>query len=155
MRGSSARRACSSARPCYGWHGKPPERGEESTLFVEGRNFSVHDTHVIAGGKAAKSVLISRNLLEVTIAKDASPMPSADGTPLLDINVATPNGVSNHLLINMAHPEPRTGAARAISARSRRRKRSRAPGKAPPTRTDRLPRNRPCRRSFDSSKFRD
>ena len=62
-----------------GWHGKPPEPGEESTLFVEGRNFSVHDTHVIAGGKPARSVLVSRNLLEVTIAKDASPMPSADG----------------------------------------------------------------------------
>ncbi len=89
-----------------GWHGKPPERGEESTLFVEGRNFSVHDTHVIAGGKSAKAVLISRNLLQVTIAKDASPTPSADGTPLLDINVATPNGVSNHLLINMVHTDP-------------------------------------------------
>jgi hypothetical protein len=89
-----------------GWHGKPPERGEESTLFVEGRNFSVHDTHVIAGGKLAKSVLVSRNLLEVTIAKDASPTPSVDGDPLLDINIATPNGVSNHLLIKMAPPDP-------------------------------------------------
>jgi hypothetical protein len=89
-----------------GWHGKPPERGEESTLFVEGRNFSVHDTHVIAGGKPARAVLVSRNLLEVTIAKDASPTPSADGDPLLDINVATPNGVSNHLLIKMAPPDP-------------------------------------------------
>jgi hypothetical protein len=87
-----------------GWHGKPPERCEESTLFLEGRNFSVHDTHVIAGGKPAKSVLISRNLLEVTIAKEASPTPSAEGDPLLDINVATPNGVSNHLLIKMAPP---------------------------------------------------
>ncbi len=87
-----------------GWHGKPPERCEESTLFLEGRNFSVHDTHVIAGGKPAKSVLISRNLLEVTIAKEASPTPNAEGDPLLDINVATPNGVSNHLLIKMAPP---------------------------------------------------
>ncbi len=93
-----------------GWHGKPPERGEESTLFVEGRNFSVHDTHVIAGGKPAKSVLVSRNLLEVTIAKDASPTPSADGDPLLDINVATPNGVSNHLLIKMAATRPTSKA---------------------------------------------
>jgi len=57
---------------------------------------------VIAGGKAAKSVLISRHVLEVTIAKDATSTPSADGDPLLDINVATPNGVSNHLLIKMA-----------------------------------------------------
>ena len=38
------------------WHGKPPEPGEESTFIIEGRNFSVHDTHVIAGGKPAKSV---------------------------------------------------------------------------------------------------
>jgi hypothetical protein len=92
-----------------GWHGKPPEPGEESTVFVEGNNFSVHDTRVIAGGKAAKSVLISRHVIEVTIAKDATSTPSVDGDPLLDINVATPNGVSNHLLIKMAapHPEPR------------------------------------------------
>ena len=34
-----------------GWHGKPPVRGEESTIFLEGSNFSVHDTHVIAGGQ--------------------------------------------------------------------------------------------------------
>ena len=87
-----------------GWHGKPPVIGEESTLFVEGKNFSVHDTHVIAGGKSAKSVLVSRNLLEVTIAKDAVPTPSALGDPLLDINVGTPNGVSNHLLIKTAKP---------------------------------------------------
>ena len=50
-------------------------------------------------------MLVSRNLLEVTIAKDACPTPSADGIPLLDINVATPNGVSNHLLIKMAAPD--------------------------------------------------
>jgi hypothetical protein len=89
-----------------GWHGKPPAIGDESTIFVEGKNFSVHDTHVIAGGKPAKSVLLSRNLLEVTIAKDAAPTPSALGDPLLDINVGTPNGASNHLLIKMAPPQP-------------------------------------------------
>jgi hypothetical protein len=89
-----------------GWHGKPPAIGDESSLFVEGKNFSVHDTHVIAGGRPAKSVLLSRSLLEVTIAKDASPTLSADGDPLLDINVGTPNGVSNHLLIKMAQSQP-------------------------------------------------
>jgi hypothetical protein len=89
-----------------GWHGRPPEQGVESTLFVEGRNFSVHDTHVIAGGKPAKVVLVSRHLLKVTVASDASPTPSAEGSPLLDINVATPNGVSNHLLIKMTAPDP-------------------------------------------------
>src|SRR5262249_22310963 len=88
------------------WHGRPPEQGVESTLFLEGRNFSVHDTHVIAGGKPARSTLVSRHLLEVTIPCDAAPTPSAEGNPLLDINVATPNGVSNHLLIRMFAPDP-------------------------------------------------
>ncbi len=85
-----------------GWHGRPPVRGEASTIFLEGSNFSVHDTHVIAGGRVAASVLVSRNVLEVTIAKDAAATPSENGTLLLDLNVATPNGISNHLLIPMS-----------------------------------------------------
>jgi hypothetical protein len=43
------------------------------------------------------AVLVSRNLLEVTIAKVATP--GEQGNELLDINVGTPSGVSNHLLI--------------------------------------------------------
>jgi hypothetical protein len=86
------------------WHGRPPEEGRESTILIEGKNFSVHDTHVIAGGKQAKAVLVSRNVMEVTISKDACPTRSADARPLLDISVATPNGVSNHLLIQMSPP---------------------------------------------------
>ena len=68
----------SQLRPTLsGWHGKPPEEGDETTLFLEGKNFSIHDTHVIAGGKPATAVLVSRQLLEVTIPKDACPTPSA------------------------------------------------------------------------------
>lgn len=88
------------------WHGRPPREGEESTILLEGKNFSIHDTHVIAGGKPAESVLVSRNVLQVTIAKDATSTPSEAGSPLLDINVATPNGVSNHLLIRMEPTDP-------------------------------------------------
>ena len=86
------------------WHGRPPREGEESTVLIEGKNFSVHDTHVIAGGKPAKAVLVSRNVMEITIAKEASPTPGGDGQPLLDLSVATPNGVSNHLLLKMTPP---------------------------------------------------
>ncbi len=97
----------SQLRPTIlGWHGRPPEEGEETTLFLEGKNFSIHDTHVITGGKIAPAVLVSRQLLEVTIPKDACPTPSANGTALLDINVATPSGVSNHLLIKMHSRDP-------------------------------------------------
>ena len=88
------------------WHGAPPLQGEESTILIEGKNFSVHDTHVIAGGQPAKQVLVSRNILEITISKDACPSPGADGKPLLDVSVATPNGVSNHLLMKMRPPRP-------------------------------------------------
>jgi hypothetical protein len=101
-----------------GWHGRPPVRGEESTIFLEGSNFSVHDTHVIAGGRVAASVLVSRNVLEVTIAKDAAATPSENGTLLLDLNVATPNGISNHLLIPTICPDslqPHFGGERAES----------------------------------------
>ena len=55
------------------WHGRPPQEGDESTILLEGKNFSIHDTHVIAGGKPARSVLVSRSLLEITIGKDAAP----------------------------------------------------------------------------------
>jgi hypothetical protein len=97
----------SQLRPALtGWHGRPPEEGDETTMFLEGMNFSIHDTHVIAGGKPASSVLVSRQLLQVTIPRDACPTPSAHGNSLLDINVATPNGVSNHLLIKMRAGDP-------------------------------------------------
>ncbi|WP_165226237.1 hypothetical protein [Aquisphaera insulae] len=84
------------------WHGRPPEQGEESTILIEGKNFSVHDTHIIAGGKPAKSILVSRNVLEVTITPEACPIRSDENRELLlDITAATPNGVSNHLLLPM------------------------------------------------------
>ena len=74
--GNDSRIFCSRGgqlRPALlAWHGKPPEAGVESTIFLEGKNFSVHDTHVIAGGKPAESVLVSRNIMEVTISKDAT-----------------------------------------------------------------------------------
>ncbi|OJW05816.1 MAG: hypothetical protein BGO49_27000 [Planctomycetales bacterium 71-10] len=102
------------------WHGKPPEQGEESTIFLEGKNFSVHDTHVIAGGKTAESVLVSRNVMQVTISKDARPTPNAQGDPLLELSVATPNGASNHLLIRMGarsdHGDEPTRTATATPA---------------------------------------
>ncbi len=98
------------------WHGKPPQQGEESTILIEGKNFSVHDTHVLAGGKPARSVLVSRTILQVTIDKDACPTAGGNGQPLLDINVATPNGVSNHLLIRMHPPCPGGKTAVAMPA---------------------------------------
>jgi hypothetical protein len=102
------------------WHGRPPREGDESTILVEGKNFSVHDTHVIAGGKPAEAVLVSRNLMQVTIARDATPTPSENGNPLLDINVATPNGVSNHLLIKMDPPDPDRKPSRTEASSPRR-----------------------------------
>ena len=129
--GSSARRACSSVpRSWAGMAGRPCKEKRRRS-FSRGPNFSVHDTHVIAGGRDAVSVLVSRNVLEVTIAKDAAPAPSVNGTPLLDITVATPNGISNHLLIPMSgtrsqpvrfggkEPRPLEGATDRVGATAR------------------------------------
>jgi hypothetical protein len=108
--GNDSRIFCSRGgqlRPALlAWHGKPPEPGAESTIFLEGKNFSVHDTHVIAGGKPAESVLVSRSLMQVTIPKDAQATANTGGLPLMDVSVATPNGASNHLLIRMRTSQP-------------------------------------------------
>ena len=131
------------------WHGRPPREGEESTILLEGKNFSVHDTHVIAGGKPAEAVLVSRNVMQVTIAKDATSTPSESGCPLLDINVATPNGVSNHLLIRMEPPDPDRKPTRTAAVVYRDKHAADAPGtearrswrRRPPTSRKRKPAN--------------
>ena len=51
-----------------GWYGAPgidPAAG--TTLFLIGKGFSVHDTRVIAGGRAARFRLLSREVMEVEV----------------------------------------------------------------------------------------
>jgi hypothetical protein len=76
-----------------------------TTLFLVGQNFSVQDTQVIAGGKRVPNVtLLSRDTIQVTIPAVANPVTycdPADGKVkrFVDIHLATPYGVTNHLLV--------------------------------------------------------
>ncbi|HKM55500.1 MAG TPA: hypothetical protein VJY33_19000, partial [Isosphaeraceae bacterium] len=48
------------------WYGEPPQEGADSSIFILGNGFSVHEIHAIAGGVTipdANLQLISRNVL--------------------------------------------------------------------------------------------
>ncbi len=69
-----------------------------TTLFLVGDGFSVHDTRVITGGKCIPYMLLSRQVMEVTIPTDVN-LVFEEGIPYVDAHVATPYGISSHLLI--------------------------------------------------------
>lgn len=72
---------------------------EGTTLFLIGHNLSVHDTQVIAGGIQINNIeLISREIMKVTVPKDCQ-IVQANEKAFVDIHVATPYGVTSHLLV--------------------------------------------------------
>ena len=75
-----------------------------TTVFLVGKHFSVHDTNVIAGGRCVPFQLISREIMQVTIPPNATRLKNvtveeSEVQEVIDVHVATPYGVSNHLLI--------------------------------------------------------
>jgi hypothetical protein len=87
------------------WHGQPPDGTTDASLLIEGRGFSVHDTRVVVGNTPAEALPVSRNVLLVKIAANAQALAAPDGKTYYDVHVATPNGVSNHLLIEVKRAE--------------------------------------------------
>ena len=83
------------------WHGQPPDGKGDASIMIEGRGFSVHDTRVIAGNAEAEAVPLSRTVLQVKIPAKARTMIAPDGKCYYDVHAATPNGISNHLLIEV------------------------------------------------------
>jgi hypothetical protein len=87
------------------WYGEPPKVGAISSIFVVGTGFTVHELKTIAGGmELSDTDLISRNVLRINIPADARPITTnanLDGVSrvVFDVHVASPNGVSNHLLV--------------------------------------------------------
>lgn len=71
-----------------------------TTLFLVGSRFSVHETRVLAGGKEAKFELISREIMRVHVPADANIVKDKETKQeYVDIHVATPYGVTGHLLV--------------------------------------------------------
>lgn len=81
-----------------------------TTLFLTGDRFSVHETKVIAGGRCVPFTLLSRQIMQVTIPYNVNTMLYKEGKgggikKVVDLHVATPYGVSSHLLVPVV-PEP-------------------------------------------------
>lgn len=84
-----------------GFYGEPAVKtgaGESTTLFLVGDHFSNHETKVIAGNMKIEGesglTILSRQLLQITIPGNVH---VSDG--VVDIHVATPYGVSNHIVV--------------------------------------------------------
>jgi hypothetical protein len=76
-----------------------------TTMFLVGRHFSVHDTKVIAGGKCVPFVLLSREIMRVTIPCDVDTVvDSKSKAEFVDVHVATPYGVTAHMPIPAIRP---------------------------------------------------
>jgi hypothetical protein len=89
-----------------GWYGSPSVNpGAPTTVFLVGNHFSVRQTVVLAGGQPVTGQqLLSRQVVQVTIpAKTA--LVGDEFQKFVDVNLATPYGVTQHLLIPVYAPE--------------------------------------------------
>ncbi len=66
----------------YGWYGAPGiDTNDETTLFLIGNHFSVHQTRVVVGGiNVADTELLSRQVMRVTIPRGALTLDRKTGT---------------------------------------------------------------------------
>lgn len=76
-------------------------------IYLVGKNFSVHETRVLAGGVDITGLnmeLLSRNQMQVTIPATVNTVLGEDNRRYVDVHVATPYGTSNHLLVPVNDP---------------------------------------------------
>ncbi len=131
--------AATLAPTLIAWYGEPVTEGEDSSIFLQGRGFSVFDTQVVAGGvnvPEPQKRLISRNVMQIVVPHSARAFsvccttekeddePKSDkkshsnnsgcARGILDVHIATPNGASNHLFVNVTL-KPRRDSHESIS----------------------------------------
>jgi hypothetical protein len=106
----------------HGWYGAPgydPSQ-DSTTFYLVGENFSVHNTSLMMGNRLVAFRLLSRQILEVTIpgglpivederlVQQHAALKLPEGSQryrgFLDCHLATPYGVSGHLLIPSLQP---------------------------------------------------
>ena len=68
-------------------------------IFVFGKYISLLDSRVIAGGKSASFEVLSREVLHVQIPANVIATTTDDNKTYIEVYVATPNGISNSLLV--------------------------------------------------------
>jgi hypothetical protein len=89
-----------------GWYGAPyVDVNNPTTLFLVGNHFSVKQTRIVAGGVAIDPYqhpeyqeMLSRQVVRVLIPPGAQTIEDG-GNKFVDVHIATPYGVTQHLLI--------------------------------------------------------
>lgn len=79
----------------------------KTSIFLVGDHFSVHETEVIAGNRSIPKedfVLLSRQVMRVNIPETVLTVKSGDHK-FVDVHIATPYGISNHLLVPIVEDE--------------------------------------------------
>jgi hypothetical protein len=99
-----------------GWYGASSVNLKGSTtLFLVGNHFSVQQTRVIAGGvEVSAKELLSRQVMKVTIPSGATTVGDAC-QQFVDCHLATPYGVTQHLLIPVCAAATTAAASSGIA----------------------------------------
>ncbi len=103
-----------------GWYGTPSINSAGGTdVFLVGNHFSVLQTMIIAGGaQCPPPQLLSRQVLQATIPPGAI-QTGANGEQFVDVQLATPYGVTQHLLIPVCESaDPAAGSPIGASWKS-------------------------------------
>ncbi|MEZ5940610.1 MAG: hypothetical protein R3C18_04410 [Planctomycetaceae bacterium] len=101
-----------------GFYGEPGlSQDRDTSIFLVGDHFSVHETQVIAGGQVIQPQnmqMLSRQIMRLTVTKELNPVGD-----FVDVHVATPYGVSNHIdipiLPKKKDEEAKKAADKAVS----------------------------------------
>ena len=116
------------------WYGEPIQDGTGGSIFLQGRGFSVTETQVVVGGVPLapnqQFRLISRNVMQIIVPpnglavkfacdRDHTAQPSDTPKPcdraVIDVHVATPNGISNHLYVEVVAADPPRDVPNAVT----------------------------------------
>jgi len=88
----------------------PGGASSKTSIFLVGDHFSVHETEVIAGNRLIPKEdvqLLSRQIMRINVPETVQTVSSNDRR-FVDIHVATPYGISNHLLVPVADEEKKS-----------------------------------------------
>jgi hypothetical protein len=78
--------------------------GSIADVFVTGKYLSILDSKVIAGGRSAAFEILSREVVHVQVPVNAIPTTTEDNKSYIEIFMATPNGISNSILVPYSVP---------------------------------------------------
>lgn len=118
----------------YTWYGEPGvDTTRETSLFLVGENFSIQSTRVIAGNLSlmadadrdkSRVELLSKRIMKITIPKGAKVSNDRNQDAMgkdrehLDIHIATPYGISQHLYVPVIKSEKSEAAKKAAEAKA-------------------------------------